>query len=96
MLLTVNFASPDASVVPVPFTRAMVETPSPWVSVTALSLTGFSFASLSVTVIVEVASPLAATLGSLAVTVDLPADTAPAVNVTSGFCVIVTPPLAAV
>jgi hypothetical protein len=58
-------------------------------SVTVLPLTGLPLASRSVTVIVDVATPSAATVAGLAVTVDIVADTAPAVNVTDTVCVTV-------
>jgi hypothetical protein len=48
---------------------------------TVLPLTGLPFASRKVTVIVEAATPSATTVVGLAVTVDVPASTAPAVPV---------------
>jgi hypothetical protein len=51
-------------------------------SVTVFPLTGLLFASRSVTVIVDVATPSAVTVVGLAVTVDALADTTPAVKVT--------------
>jgi hypothetical protein len=48
------------------------------------------FASRKVTVIVDVATPSAATLAGLAVTLEALADTGPAVNVTEAVWVIVT------
>jgi hypothetical protein len=59
------------------------------VSVTVLPLTGLPLPSRSVTVIVEVATPSAVTVAGLAVTVDVVAETAPAVNVTDAVCVSV-------
>ena len=51
-------------------------------NVTSLPLTGLPLPSRSVTVIVEVATPSDVTVAGPAVTVDVVADTAPAVNVT--------------
>jgi hypothetical protein len=56
-------------------------------NVTVLPLTGLPLASRRVTVIVEVATPSAATVPGAAVTVDTVADTAPAVNVTAAVWV---------
>ncbi len=55
-----------------------------------MPLTGLLFASRSVTVIVDVATPSAITVTGLAVTVEAVADTVPAVNVTEAVCVSVT------
>ena len=60
------------------------------VRVTVLPLTGLLLASHKVTVMVEVATPSPVTVAGLAVTVDVVADTAPAVNVTEAVCVTVT------
>jgi hypothetical protein len=59
------------------------------VSVTVLPLTGLLLVSRNVTVIVDVATPSATTVVGLAVTVEVVADTAPAVNVTDAVCVTV-------
>jgi hypothetical protein len=56
---------------------------------TVLPLTGLPFASRSVTVMVDVATPSATTVVGLAVTVDALADTAPAVKVTKAVWVTV-------
>jgi hypothetical protein len=58
-------------------------------SVTVFPLTGLLFASRSVTVIVDVATPSAATVPGVAPTVDTVADTAPTVNVTAAVEVTV-------
>jgi hypothetical protein len=58
-------------------------------SATVFPLTGLLFASRSVMVIVEVATPSAVTVAGLAVTVDALADTAPTVKVTEAVCVSV-------
>ena len=55
------------------------ELPDPCASATVLPDTKLSFASFSVTVTVELAVPSAAKSVGLAVTVDCPADTGPAV-----------------
>jgi hypothetical protein len=60
------------------------------VRLTVLPLTGLLFASRSVIVMVDVATPSAATAPGLAVTVDALAETAPAVNVTDAVCATVT------
>jgi hypothetical protein len=57
--------------------------------------TGLLFASLTVTVMVDSATPSATTLVGLAATVDVVADGAPAVNVTLAVWVTVTPPATA-
>src|SRR6266550_2060394 len=57
---------------------------------TVAPLTAFPFASLAVTVIVDVPLPAVIEVGD-AVTVDCAADTAPAVTVTVAVCVIATP-----
>jgi len=58
--------------------------------VAVFPLTGLPLPSRSVTVMVNVATPSAVTVAGLAVTVDVVADTAPAVKVTDAVCVIVT------
>ena len=73
-----------------PLAAEIVELPVPCARVAALPLTGLLFASLSVTVIVEVVAPSAVTDVGLAVTVDVPAVTAPAVNVTAAVWAMVT------
>jgi hypothetical protein len=65
---TVKVAWPLAFVVPL--TVVIVEPPLPAVSVTVLLPTGLLFASMSVTVIVEVDVPSAITDVGLAITVD--------------------------
>jgi hypothetical protein len=63
--------------------------PSVAARLTVFPLTGLLFASRSVTVTVDVATPSAATLAGLAVTLEALADTAPAVKVTAAVCVTV-------
>jgi hypothetical protein len=58
-------------------------------SVTVFPGTGLLLASRNVIVIVDVATPFAVTVVGAAVTVDVVADTAPAVNVTLAVCVTV-------
>ena len=70
-------------------TAVTVELPAPDVRLTVFPLTGCPEASLSVTVMVEVLVPFASTLLSDAVTVDVPAFTAPAVKLTPAVCVTV-------
>ena len=70
-----------------PLAAEMVELPVPWVNVTALPLAGLLFASSKVTVMFEVAEPSAAIDAGLALTVDLAALAAPAVNATWAVCV---------
>ena len=53
-----------------PETVVIVEEPPPFASVTVLPATGFAFVSLSVTVTVEVVTPLAVTDAGAALTVD--------------------------
>jgi len=60
------------------------------VRLTVFPLTGLLFASRNVTVIVDVATPSAATVPGLAVALEALADTAPAVNVTLAVWVTVT------
>src|SRR5213593_2309145 len=84
---TANVACPLAFVVPL--TVVIVELPLPAVSDTALPLTGLLLMSLRVTVIVDVVDPSAGTDVGLALTVDVPALTVPAVNVTVAVWVIV-------
>ena len=61
-------------------------------NVTVVPDTRLLFASRTVTVIVDVVAPSAATLEGLAATVDVPADGAPAVNVTVAVDVTFTLP----
>src|SRR5438477_788768 len=68
----------------------MVELPAPCANVAVLPLTGWLFASLSVTVIVEVATPSAASHVAVALTVDVPALTGPTVKFTVAVWVTVT------
>ena len=77
--LTVKVAWPFVAVVPV--TVVIVELPPLLASVTVLPLTGLLLASLSVTVIVEVVELSAGTEVGFALTVDVPALTAPAFTV---------------
>jgi len=86
--LTVNVAWPEPFVTPE--TVVIVEEPLPFARVTVLPETGFEFASLSVTVIVEVVLLSASTDAGDAETVDCAAVTGPAVNVTVAVCVTVT------
>ena len=79
----------------VPLTVAIVELPLPAVSVTVLLPTGLLFASMSVTVIVEVDVPSAITDVGLAITVDWAAVAGPAVTVSVCVGLLVTPPVAA-
>ena len=72
VLFTVKVTTPDA--VLVSFSVEIVEVPD-CVRATVLPDSKLPLASFSVTVISEVASPSAATLGSLAVTVDAAAFT---------------------
>jgi hypothetical protein len=84
----VKLAWPLALVVPL--TVEMVELPVPCDKVTVFPLTGLLCASWSVTVMVEVVEPSAVTEVGLALTVDVPAFTAPAVKVTVAVWVMVT------
>jgi hypothetical protein len=87
--LAVKVATPIVLVVP--DTVVMVSLPSRLEeSETNLLLTGLPFASLSVTVIVDVVDPSAATDAGEAVTVDTEGLTAPAVKVTVACWVMVT------
>jgi hypothetical protein len=85
---TVPVVCPAALVTAAGWTMVSVA-PRDDASVTVLPLTGLLFASRSVTVSVEVATPSAATVPGLATTVDAVADTAPAVNVTVAIWVTV-------
>src|SRR5690349_12681129 len=76
--VTVKVATPDAFVVPE--TVVIVDEPPPCASDTAWAPTGLPKASRAVTVIVELATPLATTVPGDAETVDSAALTAPAVN----------------
>src|SRR4051812_23185838 len=80
-------ATPEALVFALP--GEIEEEPAPCASVTALPATGLLCASLSVTVIVELADPFALTDVGDAETVEFAAVTAPGVNATSAVCVIV-------
>jgi hypothetical protein len=77
LFLTLKLACPLELVVP--DTVVMVELPPPWPRVTVLPETGLPFASVSVTVMVEVVLPSAGTDVALATTVEPEAETAPAV-----------------
>ena len=81
MSFTVKVTTPAA--LEGPLAAEIVELPIPCARDTVLPLTGLLFASLSVTVIVEVDVPSAVTEVGLAATVDVPAFTAPAVKVTA-------------
>ena len=86
--LTVKVAWPEPLVVPE--TVVIVEEPLPLASVTVFPETGFEFASLRVTVTVDVVEPSATIDVGEAVTVDCAAVTGPAVKVTVAVCVTVT------
>src|SRR3954468_341917 len=86
--LTVNVATPEAFVVPE--TVVIVEEPPDFASVTVLPGTGCDWASFSVTVTVEVVTPLAVTDAGDAVTVDWAAATGPTVKLTTAVWVTVT------
>ena len=73
-----------------PLAAEIVELPVPCERVTVLPLTGWLFASIRVTVIVEVVEPSAVTEVGLALTVDLVALAGPATKLTVAVCVIVT------
>jgi hypothetical protein len=92
---TVKVAWPLAFVVPL--TVVIVECVPPLLlaSVTVLPLTGLLYASMSVTVIVEVVAPSAGTEVGLAVTVDADALTAAGFTVSVCVGLLVTPPVAA-
>ena len=90
MSLTVKEACPFVPVVPV--TVVMAELPPLLASVTVLPLTALLFASLRVTVMVEVESPSAICDVGLATTVDALALTLPGLTVTrSGELLIAVP-----
>ncbi len=93
--LTVPVICPLAFVVPEGCTIVSV-TPREELNVAVAPGTGLLFASRTVTVIVETATPSATTLVGFATTVDVVADGAPAVNVMLAVCVMVTPPATAV
>src|SRR2546421_7299556 len=86
--LSVPVAPPFASVVPAGWVKVF---PAVGVaaSVTVAPGIGLPFASLAVTVIVDV--PLPAAIGDVAVTVDCPADTGPAFTTTLTVCVTPLP-----
>src|SRR5256885_1142454 len=86
--LRVPVATPFASVVPAGWVNVF---PAVGVaeSVTVAPGIGLPFASLAVTVIVDV--PLPAAIGDVAVTVDCPADTGPAFTTTLTVCVTPLP-----
>ena len=69
-------------------TSVTVELPATGVRLTVFPLTGCPPVSLSVTVTVEVLVPFASTFKGAAVTVDVPALTAPIVKLTPAVCVI--------
>ena len=75
---TVNVATPEASVIPETVVIVGVPRPDVLASVTVLPETGLLFTSFKVTVIVEVAVPLATTDVGDATTVDVPILTEPA------------------
>jgi hypothetical protein len=81
---TVPVILPDESVVPdgcTIVTLPEVAVPEVRARLTALPLTGFPLASFNVTVIVDVVDPSAVTDDGLAATTEVPAFTAPAVEV---------------
>src|SRR2546421_103707 len=90
--LRVPVATPFASVVPAGWVNVL---PAVGVaaSVTVAPGTGLPFASLAVTVIVDV--PLPATIGEVAVTVDRPVDTPPAMMLKPFDVALVRVPLEA-
>jgi hypothetical protein len=79
-----------------PLAAEIVELPLPAASVTVLPLTGLLPASSSVTVIVEVVEPSAATDVGLALTVDFDALTDPVVTLNPLLVLLVSPLLVAV
>ena len=79
-----------------PLAAEMVELPDPCASVTVFPLTGLSFTSFRVTVIVEVVEPSATTEVGLALTVEWLALTDPAVKVTVAVWLMVTESVASV
>ena len=88
--MTVKVTTPEAE--DAPEALEIVEAPDPALKETVLPATGFPLASFKVTVIVEVVVPSAVTLVGLALTVEVEADTAPAVKVTLAVLVSATPP----
>src|SRR6185369_13571812 len=72
-----------------PLAAEIVELPAPCDRVTVLPLTGWLFASLRVTVIVEVVEPSAVTEVGLALTVDLVALAGPEVKFTVAVRVMI-------
>jgi len=87
---TVNVTTPEASLGPDAALIVGVPGPLVFARVTVFPDTEFPLASFSVTVIVDCATPSAATDVGDAVTVDWVALAGPAVNVTVAVCVIVT------
>jgi len=85
--LTVNVTTPLAF--DAPLGREIVEAPLLAASDTAFPLTGLPFASLRVTVTVDVEELSATKTPGTAMTVDVPALTVHTVNVTVAVCVIV-------
>ena len=86
--LTVKVATPEALLTPE--TVVIVEEPPDLASVTVLPGTTLDWASLSVTVIVELVELSAATLVGAADTVDCAAVGVPGTKVTATVCVTVT------
>jgi hypothetical protein len=82
---TVPVVWPAASVA----ATGCVTVPSVATRLTVLPLTGLPLPSRKVTVIVEVSTPSAVTVGGFAVTVEVVADTTPTVKVTEAVCVSV-------
>ena len=76
-----------------PEAAEIVELPLPAAKVTVLPETALLFESFKVTVIVEVVDPSADTELGEAATVELDAETAPAVKVTAAGVPIVVPPM---
>ena len=86
--LTVKVATPEALVTPE--TVVIVDEPPDFASVTVLPGTGFVFASRSVTVTVEVVTPLAVTDAGAAPALEAAALGVPGVKVTAAVWVTVT------
>ena len=92
--LTVKVATPEPLVTPE--TVVIVEEPPDFASVTVLPATPVEWESLSVTVIVEVVLPSAATVAGAALTVDCAAVGTPSVKSTVAVCRMPVAPIVAV
>src|SRR6478609_9068358 len=86
---TVKVTTPEVLLAPDGALIVGVPGPDVFVRLTVLPDTGLPLASFRVTVIVEMATPLAMTEVGDALTVDCAADTGPAVKVTVAVCVMV-------